>query len=448
LATGVTYDNDGNQTAGFGGLTFSYDAANRMTAVGGAASEAYAYDAQNLRVYSRNASGAEAIYFYGADGKKLATYTYSIITYGGSPEIQLTQQSANVYFLGKLISAEGNAVQVDGLGSVRSGGPGGLGHQAQYPYGVEYSATANDREKYATYTRDSVTGLDYAMNRYYTSQWGRFLSPDPMGHANPGSPQSWNQYAYVDPDPVNGNDPSGLMPCLMFADLTPAAYDAGGWYWDGGWIWGPELDLAWDLSQVSICSGEDAGLSPFTDGSGGPGAGPYAKIMQKVWAAYRLAESLLTQPDCAELLGQGTTPGGATVPASQVLTDLMNGSPYGSISAGPPPPSLPPVNAWAMPVTIGNGTGATWNGADIGINAIAGDYVNGTVLQQVETLLHELGHAMNFIFGNGTSGIGPDGPGVKNGTDASLENTVLVDLACIKLFVPPPPVLLPGPPMP
>ena len=60
------------------------------------------------------------------------------------------------------------------MGSVRSGGPGGLGHQAQYPYGVEYSATANDREKYATYTRDSVTGLDYAMNRYYTSRGAGF----------------------------------------------------------------------------------------------------------------------------------------------------------------------------------------------------------------------------------------------------------------------------------
>ena len=210
-ATGVTYDNNGNQTAGFGGLTFSYDAANRMVGVGGSASEAYWYDSSNLRVYSRNASGAETIYFYGADGTKLATYTYSIITYSGGPEIQLTQQSANVYFLGKLISAEGNAVQVDRLGSVRSGGPGGLGHQAEYPYGVEYSETANDREKYATYTRDSITGMDYAMNRYYTSQWGRFTSPDQYGGStDPGSPQGWNRYAYVGGDPVNSTDPSGL----------------------------------------------------------------------------------------------------------------------------------------------------------------------------------------------------------------------------------------------
>ena len=111
--------------------------------------------------------------------------------------------------MGKLISAEGNAVKVDRLGSVRNGGPGNLGYQAQYPYGVEYTTTANDREKYATYTRDSVTGLDYAMNRYYASQWGRFLSPDPRG-GRISDPRSLNRYGYVRDDPVNRNDPSGL----------------------------------------------------------------------------------------------------------------------------------------------------------------------------------------------------------------------------------------------
>ena len=182
-ATGVSYDNNGNQTAGFGGLSLTYDKGNRVTAVGGSQSAAYAYDSDNRRIYSRDASGNETIYFYGADGTKLATYTSTIIIYSGNgnPEIQLTQRSENVYFLGKLISAEGNLVTTDRLGSVRSGGPGGLGYQAQFPYGVEYTTTANDREKYATYTRDSVTGLDYAMNRYYSSQWGRFLSPDPYG---------------------------------------------------------------------------------------------------------------------------------------------------------------------------------------------------------------------------------------------------------------------------
>jgi hypothetical protein len=114
-------------------------------------------------VYSRNASGAETIYFYGTDGTKLATYTYSIVTQDGDPEIQLAQQSENVYFLGKLVSAEGTSVTTDRLGSVRAWNGS---TRTQYPYGVEYTVTANDREKYATYTRDSADGLDYAMNRY------------------------------------------------------------------------------------------------------------------------------------------------------------------------------------------------------------------------------------------------------------------------------------------
>jgi hypothetical protein len=71
-------------------------------------------------------------------------------------------QNQNVYFGGKLISAEGNAVAVDRLGSVRWNAASG-GH-TYYPYGVEYSATTNDTEKYATYTRDTLTGLDYAMS--------------------------------------------------------------------------------------------------------------------------------------------------------------------------------------------------------------------------------------------------------------------------------------------
>jgi RHS repeat-associated protein len=79
---------------------------------------------------------------------------------------------------------------------------------------VEYTTTANDREKYATYTRDSVTGLDYAMNRYYSSQWGRFLSPDPYANsAGLGDPGGWNRYAYTRNDPVNQYDPRGLDAC-------------------------------------------------------------------------------------------------------------------------------------------------------------------------------------------------------------------------------------------
>ena len=49
-----------------------------------------------------------------------------------------------------------------------------------YPYGEDKGTPApNDQTKFATYTRDSATGLDYAMNRYYCSTLRRFMSPDP-----------------------------------------------------------------------------------------------------------------------------------------------------------------------------------------------------------------------------------------------------------------------------
>jgi len=50
-----------------------------------------------------------------------------------TPEIQLAQQSDNVYFLGKLILAESNSVTTGRPGSVRSGGPGEMGYRIGRP---------------------------------------------------------------------------------------------------------------------------------------------------------------------------------------------------------------------------------------------------------------------------------------------------------------------------
>jgi RHS repeat-associated protein len=79
-----------------------------------------------------------------------------------------------------------------------------------YPYGEEKTNTANDREKFGTYMRDSVT-QDYADQRYYGVGMGRFNSSDPYrASAGRGDPSSWNRYTYVQSDPVNFYDPRGL----------------------------------------------------------------------------------------------------------------------------------------------------------------------------------------------------------------------------------------------
>jgi RHS repeat-associated protein len=97
-----------------------------------------------------------------------------------------------------------------------------------YPYGEDKGTPgANDNCKFGTYLRDSATGLDYAMNRYYSSGSGRFVSPDSYWRSvRPASPQSWNRYAYVSNDPANGVDPNGLCD-FAAAGITNSPSNAG-----------------------------------------------------------------------------------------------------------------------------------------------------------------------------------------------------------------------------
>jgi RHS repeat-associated protein len=101
--------------------------------------------------------------------------------------------------------------------------------------GDEITSTSNDREKFATYTRDSYTGLDYADQRFYASTYGRFNTPDPyQPSGGPSDPGSWNRYSYVFGDPINLNDPDGLFatcPSGQHVSNNRCVPDDGG---DGG----------------------------------------------------------------------------------------------------------------------------------------------------------------------------------------------------------------------
>jgi RHS repeat-associated protein len=67
--------------------------------------------------------------------------------------------------------------------------------------------------------RDTETGNDYFGARYYTSNMGRFLTPDwaarptAVLYAVYGDPQSLNLYVYVRNDPISRLDPDGHFDC-------------------------------------------------------------------------------------------------------------------------------------------------------------------------------------------------------------------------------------------
>lgn len=247
IVAGISYDANGNQTSlpnGGSSVTLDYDVANRLVATGHG--EQYSYDAANKRIWRKKAGATpEEVYFYGLNGERLGTYRFqtsgSVVTF--------LEVHKNVYFAGQLIRGEGAATSQNPVGSDLSAG------KRYYPYGEQLAGpTANDDTKFGTYHRDSTTGLDYADQRYYSSQYGRFMTPDPgLAGADPTRPQSWNRYAYAEGDPINKNDPSGLLPQASPYDVPAFVpiYTEQGWSVWNGVSWEPWVGpLAGGLGAV------------------------------------------------------------------------------------------------------------------------------------------------------------------------------------------------------
>lgn len=126
---------------------------------------------------------------------------------------------------------------LDRNGSVRANE---AGERFEYfPYGEEIVVkNPQDREKFATYTRDSVTGLDYADQRLYASAYGRFNAADPSNQgvaSSPNVPGSMNRYSYTGGDPVNNVDPTDCCckPITIFQTVI-CGWAAGSGLQDSG----------------------------------------------------------------------------------------------------------------------------------------------------------------------------------------------------------------------
>nr|WP_321472218.1 RHS repeat-associated core domain-containing protein [uncultured Paludibaculum sp.] len=206
---GINYDANGNMTGfGTGSGTATYDLFNRMVNVTtGNGTEWYGYSAANQRIQVSRANGTFETFFYGLGGELLGVYQRGTKANG---HYYFSSASIRVWFSGRLIDGGGNSMVTDRLGSVVRNETEALSY---YPHGEQRTGNANaDREKFATYSRDGVSGLDYAWNRYYSPQFGRFTSADPYrASRGPADPQSWNRYIYVEDDPVNRTDLSGLQ---------------------------------------------------------------------------------------------------------------------------------------------------------------------------------------------------------------------------------------------
>jgi RHS repeat-associated protein len=240
---GYSYDNNGNQLNTPDGATLTYDWDNRMTNWSSSgASETYHYHPAGWRTWKKKSTEAEGtLYLYGPGGQLLHERSDSGNT-----------AADYMYFGGRLLYTARyqsgtwtqTAMYTDRLGTVRNGG------KSYYPFGEEVGSTANNTYKFASTYRDSTTGLDYAVNRYYASGTARFTTPDPYkASAGASDPQSWNRYSYTQGDPVNYKDPTGLLMAPWDDDWWFGGGGGGGGW--GGYPCGP--DWMWDASLVGPC---------------------------------------------------------------------------------------------------------------------------------------------------------------------------------------------------
>jgi RHS repeat-associated protein len=210
----MTYDASGNLINNGGGNTYTFDDENRLTATAG---YTYVYDGDGNRVKKCSNSNCTTgeLYWRGTGSDTLSesslvgSITEEYIFLNGERIARRDNSGGAVhyYFADHLGSAD---VITDNLGNIQK--------QSDYfPYGGEIVITGSDinNYKFTGKERDQESGLDDFDARFYSSPFGRFMTPDweakpiDVPYANFGNPQSLNLYSYVQNNPTTIGDPDG-----------------------------------------------------------------------------------------------------------------------------------------------------------------------------------------------------------------------------------------------
>ena len=222
--TTFTYDRDGNmQSRTTGANTYTYlwsDFGNlQKSLLNGASQASHFYDSGGIRRISGDGSK------YYSSGSLVLTENRPAgpVSYIQGHQLLGIKQGGNLYYmisdgLGSMLS------MVDSTGTVvASNETDAYGVTLGSPTGsVElrantFTGALGVRLESNSQTTYGSSDLYYARARYYDSSLGRWLSPDPIGFAG-----GLNYYGYVNANPINAVDPSGLFPSFISIDPSLA----------------------------------------------------------------------------------------------------------------------------------------------------------------------------------------------------------------------------------
>jgi RHS repeat-associated protein len=214
---GFSYDASGNLLSDTAN-TYTYDAESRITQiVGSSGTTTYSYDASGRRV-RKTVAGVSTDYVYDLEGHAIAetnssgAWTRGEVYVGGRHLATYSGGAAGTTYF----------AQSDALGTerIRSNVAGAACETiASLPFGDGLSSTGScgdpSTRHFTGKERDSESGLDDFGARYYSSQFGRFVSADwsavpvPVPYADLTNPQSLNLYALVKGNPETFADLDG-----------------------------------------------------------------------------------------------------------------------------------------------------------------------------------------------------------------------------------------------
>ncbi len=222
-----TYDAEGNVVCGqkdaVTWLGYQYDAAGRLAVVNSNCQslsqrplESYGYGMNRHRIASKDATTGLYKYYVWNGEFVIAEYSQQGSNFSWSKGyIHLGTRLLATLKLNPLGAESIEFDHPDRLGTrlMSHSTSSDVQEQVTLPFGtsIDAESSGSTNQRFTSYDRSSVTGLDYAVNRIYEFPQGRFTQPDPiaMAASNPDNPQSFNLYSYVGNDPVNAVDPSG-----------------------------------------------------------------------------------------------------------------------------------------------------------------------------------------------------------------------------------------------